>query len=214
MIGGSVARLERSFDYDCAELDRRQRGIVLHMVLSLVVGMLLGSLGAVLSHAHNPLGSLYEPYAYVLLVVVAGYTAAGLGWAALSCALATFGPLLSLLAATLFDPGTMVLGAGSAAAMNVTVATLVVIGVLAHLARRGTLWGDLAGGVLAGLVAVDGLDKALPGGPEYVPGFWPWKTLVVGALVLGLLVTTRPGWGRVRSAAVALAIVAACAAFL
>ncbi|MEU9829930.1 hypothetical protein AB0D67_00185 [Streptosporangium sp. NPDC048047] len=214
-----MAHLESAFEYDCAEvdcaeIDRRQRGIVLHMVLSLLVGMLLGTLGAVLSHAHSPLDAFYEPYAYVLLVVVAGYTAAGLGWAVLSCALATFGPLLSLLAATVFDPGAMFLGAGGAEGLNITVAALVVMGVLAHLSRNGTRWGDLAGGVLAGLVALDGLDKALPGGPEYIAGFWPWKAVVVGVLALGLLVTTRRGWGRARSAAVAVAMVAVCAAFL
>ncbi len=211
-----------AIDYDYLADDRQDRAILLHMVLSLLVGMLLGAIGALLAYGPHLIYSIYEPYAYVLLVVVVGRTAAGLGWAALTSGLATLGPLISLLTATLFDSGARFLDLGSNSptmslgtngpTMNLTVITLATFGVLAYFTGRDDRWGDLAGGVLAGVVAIDGLDKTLRGGPEYVPGFWPWNTLIVAAVVAGLLLALRRGSGQARSALVALIVV--CAAFV
>ncbi|MEV8632997.1 hypothetical protein AB0395_15195 [Streptosporangium sp. NPDC051023] len=212
-----------TLDYDYLAGDRHERAIMLHMVLSLLVGMLLGAIGALLAYGPHLIYSIYEPYAYVLLVVVVGRSAAGLGWAALSSALATFGPLISLLAATIFESGARFLGLGpngpaltlgsNGLTMNITVLTLATFGVLAYFTRRRDVWGDLSTGVLAGVVAIDGLDKTLRGGPEYVVGFWPWNTLLVAAFVAVLLFTLRRGRALAFSSLVALIVVSAAFVF-
>lgn len=212
-----------TLDHDYLAGDRQERAILLHMVLSLLVGMVLGAVGALLAYGPHLIYSLYEPYAYVLLVVVVGRTAAGFGWAALASALATFGPIISLLAATIFESGArfLTLGANSPAmtlganglSMNLTVVTLATFGVLAYFTKRDDLWGDLANGALAGLVAIDGLDKTLPGGREYVPGFWPMSALIVAAIVVGLLFTLRRAGSLVRSGLVALVVASAAFVF-
>ncbi|WP_271222655.1 hypothetical protein [Streptosporangium carneum] len=212
---------DNALDYDYLAGDRQERAILRHMVLSLLVGMVLGAVGALLAYGPHLIHSIYEPYAYVLLVVVVGRSAAGFGWAALTSALATFGPLISLLAASLFESGARFLNLSSGSSvnlgsngltMNLTVVTIATFGVLAYFTRREDGWGDLACGVLAGVVAVDGLDKTLSGGPEYVPGYWPWNTLLVATLVAGLLFALRRGNGVARSGFVALVVL--CAAFV
>ncbi|MEV7012843.1 hypothetical protein [Streptosporangium sp. NPDC051022] len=208
-----MAKPDYTLEYDYLAGDRQERAILLHMVLSLLVGMVLGALGALLSSGPHLIYSIYQPYAYILLVVLVGRTATNLGWAALTSALATFGPLISLLAASIFESSTLYLNLGTnGAVMNVTVAMLATFGVLAYFTRRQDLWGDVSGGVLAGVVAVDGLDKTMKGGFEHVPGFWPWNTLLVAAFVAALLFTLRKGEGRARAAFVALIV--ACAGFV
>lgn len=212
-----------TLEYDYLADDRQERAILLHMVLSLLVGMLLGAAGALLSYGPQLIHSLYEPYAYILFVVIVGRTAAGFGWAALTSALATFGPLISLLAATIFESSANLLnltssGPGVAlgsngSTMNLTVAVLATFGILAYFSKRRDLWGDLACGVLAGIVAIDGLDKTLRGGPEYVRGFWPWDTLLVAAFVAVLLLTLRQGKALARCALVALTVLSTAFVF-
>jgi hypothetical protein len=187
--------------------DRQERAIVLHLVLSFVGGMLLGALGAALADGPDLLYAIYEPYVYVLFVVIVGRTAAGLGWAALTSLLATLGPIISLLAASIFKSGGEFLSLGSnGATLNFTLFTLASFGLLSYFTKRDDLWGDVSGGVLVGLVAIDGMDKALPAGAEHVSGFWPGSVLVVTALAVVVLCSLRRGKGRFRSALVALII--------
>ncbi|WP_433253928.1 hypothetical protein ACQPYK_11380 [Streptosporangium sp. CA-135522] len=216
-----MASVDRNYaldqNYTAAFLadDRHERAIVLHMVLSFVGGMVLGALGAVLSYGPDGLYAIYEPYAYVLFVVVVGRTAASLGWAALTSALATFGPIIALLAASIFKSGGDFLSLGTnGVKLNFTLFTLACFGLLAYFTRHEDLWGDLAGGALAGLVMIDGMNKALPDGPQYVPGFWPWSALIVVALATGLLLSLRRGSARLRSALVALIIASAYFVFV
>ncbi|MER5319798.1 hypothetical protein [Streptosporangium roseum] len=190
--------------------DRQERAIVLHMVLSFVGGMLLGALGAVLADGPDLLYAIYEPYAYVLFVVIVGRTAASLGWAALTSLLATLGPIIALLAASIFKSGGEFLSLGSnGATLNFMLFTFASFGLLSYFTKRDDLWGDFAGGTLAGFVAIDGMDKALPGGLEHVPGFWPESVLVVSALATAMLLSLRRGKGRLRAALVALIIASA-----
>ncbi|MBB2912288.1 hypothetical protein FHS43_003568 [Streptosporangium becharense] len=177
------------------------------MVLSLFVGMALGVLGALLVYGPSLPHALYDPYAYVVLAIVVGWTAAGFGWAVLSSTLATFGSVISLMAASIFEVGAGFPSLGTdGAATNLMIFTIASIGVLSYLAKREDLWGDLAAGAAAGLAVLDGLDKSLPGGPDHVPGFWPWGTLTVSVLGLGTILTLRRGRRRICSALVALAI--------
>ncbi|MGW2197248.1 hypothetical protein ACWCSH_33575 [Streptosporangium sp. NPDC001682] len=176
------------------------------MVLSLFVGMLLGGVGALLLYGPGLPGAIYNPYAYVLLAVVVGRTAAGFGWAVLSSVLAAFGVLLSILTATLFEPGDWLTRLGDdGATMNLTVVNLVTTGVLAYLAKRPDRWGALAAGGAVGLVLFGGIDKMMPG-PGHVPGFWPWGAAVVIVFALGMLVSLARGRERACSALVALAL--------
>ncbi|MFF5206301.1 hypothetical protein [Streptosporangium sp. NPDC000396] len=209
-----MALVEQNYTPDYLTGDRRERAIVLHMVLSLVVGMALGIVGALLSYGPHLIYSLYEPYAFILLVVVVGRTASGLGWATLASALATLGPIVSLLAASIFGSGAQTLSLGSdGAVLNLVLVTLVSFGLLSYFTKREDLRGDIAAGSLAGLVAATGIDKSLPGGVEYVPGFWPWNALIVTVFALGLLLSLRQGGARARSALVALITVSTCFLF-
>ncbi|MET8052554.1 hypothetical protein ABZU75_33650 [Streptosporangium sp. NPDC005286] len=201
-----MALAERNYTLDFVAGDRRDRAILRHMVLSLFVGMLLGGVGALLLYGPGLPGAIYNPYAYVLLAVVVGRSAAGFGWAVLSSVLAAFGALLSILTATLFEPGDWLARLGDdGATMNLTVVNLVTIGVLAYLAKRPGRWGALAAGGAVGLALFEGIDKMMPG-PEHVPGFWPWGAAVVIVFALGMLVSLARGRERVCSALVALAL--------
>jgi hypothetical protein len=215
MIGGSVALVEHDCALDFAAGDRRDRLILRHIVLSLFAGMLLGGVGALLLSGPETVHTLYNPYAYILLVVVIGRTAVGFGWAVLSGMLATFGTILSMLLATGFRSGTwsMSLG-GDGTAVNLTVAKLVAIGVLSYLAKRRDRWGDLAAGGAAGLALLSGIDRALPGAADHVPGFLPWDALIMTALVGGMILSLGRGCDRLCSGAVALVLGASYFVFL
>ncbi|MGJ6960910.1 hypothetical protein ACSDR0_03290 [Streptosporangium sp. G11] len=185
------------------------------MVLSLFVGMLLGGVGALLAYGPALLYALYNPYAYLLLVVVTGRTAASFGWAVLSSVLAAFGPILSMLVATIFASNAWRISLGDdGASMNLMIANLVAIGILSYLAKRFDRWGDVAAGSAAGLALFDGIDKAMPGGPEHVPGFWPWGVAVVVAITLGMLISLGRGCDRACSALIALILGASYFVFL
>jgi hypothetical protein len=207
LIGGSVALVERNYTLDFLAGDRREKAILQHMVISLFAGMLLGALGVLLSYGPEPLHAVYSPYAYILFVVIVGRSAAGFGWALLAGVLAAFGPLISLLVVSILQAEEQLGSLGdSGAVMNLMLATLTLFGVLSYFTQREDLWGDLAGGVLAGLVVVVGVADKLPGRPEYAPGFWPWNALIVSVLMLGLVLSLRRGWGCVRSGLAALVI--------
>ncbi|MEV4381513.1 hypothetical protein [Streptosporangium sp. NPDC049644] len=176
------------------------------MVLSLFVGMLLGGVGALSAYGPGLPNAIYNPYAYVLLAVVVGRTAAGFGWAVLSSVLAAFGVLLSTLSATLFEPGDWLTSLGDdGATMNLTVVNLVTIGVLSYLTKRPDRWGGLAAGGAVGLALFEGTDKMMPG-PEFVPGFWPWGAAVMLVLAVGMLISLARRRDRICSALIALAL--------
>jgi hypothetical protein len=185
VIGGSVALVERNYTLDFVAGDRRDRAILRHMVLSLFIGMMLGGVGALLAYGPDLPYVVYQSYGYVLLAVVVGRTAAGFGWALLSSVLAAFGPLLSMLAATAFEPGDWFTRLGDdGATMNLTVVSLVTIGVVSYLTKRPDRWGGVAAGGAVGLALFEGIDKLMPSGPEHVPGFWPWGAAVMIVLAL------------------------------
>ncbi|WP_157594096.1 hypothetical protein [Streptosporangium amethystogenes] len=201
-----MALVERNYTLDFVAGDRRDRAILRHMVLSLFVGMLLGGVGALLAHGPALPYAVYNSYAYLLLLVVVGRTAAGFGWAALSSMLAAFGPLLSVLAATVFEPEDWFIRLGDdVTTMNLTLVNLVTVGILCYLTKRPDRWGALAAGGAVGLALCEGTDKMLPG-PEHVPGFWPWGVAVMLTLAVGMLISLARRRDRICSALIALAL--------
>lgn len=198
---------------DWAEGERRDRAILQHMVLSLLAGMLLGAVGALMGPVPSPFHALYTPYAYIILAVVTGRTAAGFGWAVLAGMLAAFGSLLSALVATAVDPGGWSVGFGAGGVLtNLAIAALVTVGVLSYLTKLPGIPGVLAAGGVAGVILLHGLAQAMPSGLGHVQGFWPWGVVAVTALVAGMLVSLARGSDRIRSGLVAL--VFGCSSYL
>ncbi|MFC4059334.1 hypothetical protein ACFOWE_13595 [Planomonospora corallina] len=181
--------------------DRRERAIMRHMVLSLAGGLLLGALGEVLAHGPEPLSAAFDPYAYLLFAVVVGHSAAGFGWAALGGTLAALGPVVAMLAATFFPAGrpSFYLG-GDAMVPGITLLAVAVAALLAHLAGREGLPGDLAAGLPAGVLLVEVAEAARSGS---------WSVLVAAVAVLAAVLALRRGTGAVRAALVAVALGAA-----
>jgi len=80
-------------------LERRCRGIIRHLVLSVAAGAAAGVIGTLIHLSGiRQVELAYDPYAYFALAVLVGRTAAGLGWAALSATLAALAPLIPALA--------------------------------------------------------------------------------------------------------------------
>lgn len=150
--------------------DQQERAIVLHMVLSLVGGLLLGAVGAALFYGPDPLYAIYEPYAYLLFVVIVGRTAVGLGWAALTSALATLGTVISLLVASIFKTGNeLTLGSGGAM-LNLTLLVIASLGLLSYFTRRDDLWGISPAARWRGWSRSTPWARRCPTGPRTSPG--------------------------------------------
>jgi hypothetical protein len=202
-IGGSAALVGHNDTLDFLAGDRRERAILRHMVLSMAAGLALGALGEVLSHRLGSLHDVYDPYAYILLVVVVGRTASGLGWAVLAGALAALGPVMSMLAATFFlQDGHLLHLGGDGMVLNIMLLALTSFATLAHLTRHGGLRGDVAAGLLAGIVAIEGVEAVRRQGAEP----WSWGILLTAALLAGTALFPRSGPGRVLAALVGLAM--------
>ncbi|MBB5965697.1 hypothetical protein [Planomonospora venezuelensis] len=184
--------------------ERRERAILRHMVLALAAGLALGALGEALSRAPGSLHGAYDPYAYILMAAVVGRTAAGFGWAVLSGALAALGPVLSMLGATFFLPEEHVLHMNLDGMMlNIMLLVLTSVAAMAHLTKYRGLRGDVAAGLLAGIVAIEGVEAVRQAGAGY-GGPWSWGAPVVIALLAVVVLSLREGAGRIRAAAVGL----------
>ncbi len=198
---------------DFAEYDRRQRGIQRHVLAAFVGGLVVGSFGVLMSGLR--LG-VYDPYAYLALAVVVGATATGFGWALLTTFLASVSTLVAAMAGSALhgDLRFEAIG-GSAAGVNLLLVQLVVFGLLAYFTRRRDLWGDLAAGVISGLLLGDVIDRASPGGVDWEIGFWPVPAIAIGSLaVVGVLALRRTMAGRARAATIACVVAGAVAAAL
>ncbi|MEV5413662.1 hypothetical protein AB0K60_33150 [Thermopolyspora sp. NPDC052614] len=180
-------------------------------MLALVAGTIVGTIGTLIHVAGlDPLEHIYDPYAYFALTVLVGRTAVGFGWALLSTTLAALAPVIpALVGAGLAEHDIDALG-GDPTTLNILIVVLLGFGLVAYVARSLGLLGDVAAGVICGVLLADVGGRALPGLPDTVPAFRPWPALVVTLLVLGLLAAMRrtPG-ARLRALAVAL-VIAAC----
>ncbi|MBG0828779.1 hypothetical protein HS041_13480 [Planomonospora sp. ID67723] len=184
--------------------DRKERAILRHMVLSLIAGLALGALGEALSRSPGPLHGAYDPYAYILMAAVVGRSAAGLGWAVLSGALAALGPVLSMLGATFFLPREHILYVNFDGMMlNIMLLVLTSIATMAHLTKYGGLRGDVAAGLLAGIVAIEGVEAVRQtGAGSGAP--WSWGAPLVIVILAMVVLSLREGTGRIRAALVGL----------
>ncbi len=193
---------------DYRALEERYRGILRHLVLALLAGTVAGTVGTLIHVAGLDLiERVYDPYAYFAMAVVVGRTAVGFGWALLSATLAALAPMIpALVGAGLAEHDIDALG-GDPAALNILIIVLVGFGLVAYVARSSGPLGDVAAGVICGVLLADVGGRALPGLPHAVPAFRPWPALVVALLVLGLLLALRRApRARLRALAVALVI--------
>ncbi|WP_327086581.1 hypothetical protein OIE66_30180 [Nonomuraea sp. NBC_01738] len=201
---------------DFAEYDRHQRGIERHVLAAFAGGLVVGLIGAFLGMlAPQFVNDVYDPYAYLALSVAVGATATGFGWALLTTFLAAASMLVAAMGGSALqgDLGFESVG-GGAGALNVLVVLLVGLGLLAFVSRRRDLWGDLATGLIGGILLSDVIDRATPGFIDSQAGFWPVPALVVtAAAVCALLALRRCVRSRLRAIAAA-ALVAGAFAFV
>lgn len=190
-------------------IERRCRGIIRHLVLSVTAGAVAGTIGTLIHVSGiRQVELAYDPYAYFALAVLVGRTAAGLGWAALSATLAALAPLIPALAGIgLAGHARDALG-GDPDSLNILLLVLVGFGLAGYAARGAGLGADVAAGAIAGVLLADVGGRALPGLPGVVPGFLPWPALAVTLLLLGLVLALRR---TLRSRLCALAVAAVIA---
>lgn len=189
-------------------LEQRYRGIVRHIVLSLVAGAVAGVAGTLIHVSGlRSVEQVYDPYAYFALVAIVGRTAAGIGWALLSTALAALAPMVpALVGVGLAGHDVHALG-GDPATLNLLVLALIGFGLAAYAARLPGLRSDAAAGLVGGVLLGDLGGRSLPGPAAGGQAFQPMSALIVALLVLGLLTVLRrtPGT-RLRALAVAVLI--------
>lgn len=189
-------------------LERRCRGIIRHLVLSVAAGAAAGVIGTLIHLSGiRQVELAYDPYAYFALAVLVGRTAAGLGWAALSATLAALAPLIPALAGIgLAGHARDALG-GDPDSLNILLLVLVGFGLVGYAARGPGLGADVAAGATAGVLLADVGGRAVPGLPGVIPAFLPWPALAVTLLLLVLvLALRRTPWSRLRALAVAVLI--------
>ncbi|MFE3449312.1 hypothetical protein ACFXJ8_10290 [Nonomuraea sp. NPDC059194] len=195
-----------AIDYaDFAEYDRRQRDIQRHVLAAFLGGLVVGAVGVLISDVDV---GIYDPYVYLALTVAVGATATGFGWALLTTFLASASILVAAMGGSALagDLRFEAIG-GSASGLNLLVAQLVVLGLLAYFTRRPDVWGDLAAGAISGLVLADVIDRATPGGVDWDVGFWPVPAVIVGTLaVAGAMALRHTMAGRARAATIAFVV--------
>ncbi|MFG3439710.1 hypothetical protein ACGF0J_20900 [Nonomuraea sp. NPDC047897] len=183
-----------ALDYaDFAEYDRRQRSIERHVLAAFIGGLVVG-LGGMLLSGWGPawLDRVYDPYAYFALALAVGVTASGFGWALLGTFLAAVTTLVAAMGASaLRGRLTFDVMDGGAAGLNWMLAMLVGLGLLAYVTRRKDHWGDIAAGVVGGVLLADIVDRSTPGFIETEEAFWPGPALTIGCLSVGLVIALR-----------------------
>ncbi|WP_084959145.1 hypothetical protein [Thermoactinospora rubra] len=191
---------------DYLEYDRRQRGIERHVLTAFLGGLAVGGLVTALP---GPLSAVYDPYAVLGLAVAVGATASGIPWALLTAFLAGASSIVTSMAVGAIQghPGFELVG-DDARGLNLLLLQLVIVGLLANLARRAGAWGDAAAGLVGAVLLGDVIDRATPGLVAYERGFWPWPALVVGVLTAAgvILLRRRHGMGVLRALAVTAAL--------
>jgi hypothetical protein len=190
---------------DYQALEQRYRGIIRHLVVTLLSGVLVGTVGTVVHMARlDAIERIYDPYAYFVLAVIVGRTAAGFGWALLAGSLAALAPLIpALIGMGLTDHDIRALG-GDPASLNILIVVLVGFGLVSYVARTTGPLGDIAAGTVCGVLLADVAGRVLSRSRGAVTALDPAPAAIVVLLVLGLLALLRRG-----ARAAALLIVAA-----
>ncbi|MEV2265318.1 hypothetical protein [Nonomuraea africana] len=176
------------------------------MLAAFLGGLVVGLIGVLVSALG--IEFYYDPYAYLALAVVVGATASGIGWALLTTFLASASTVVAAMGGSALrgDLNFEAIG-GTSTGLNLVVAQLVALGLLAYLSRRRDSWGDLGAGVVSGLLLADVIDRATPGGVDFDRAFWPASAIAVAALaVVAVFLLRRTMAGRARAAAVAVVV--------
>lgn len=194
---------------DFAEYDRRLRGVERHILIAFFAGVLIGAVGMLIDEWDlQGVIEYFDPYAYLALSVYVGATARGFGWALLTTFLSAAASLVSGMGVMALNGNLdLDLVQGGPTAMNLLLGMTVAMGLLGYLARRPDGWGDLGAGLVAGLPAIDVVDRATPGFLDYDPAFWPLPALVVGLLAFATVFLLRPDTtARLRALAIAMMV--------
>ncbi|HEY9521714.1 MAG TPA: hypothetical protein VIR33_00635 [Thermopolyspora sp.] len=179
-------------DEDYQALERRDREIIRHLVISLAAGIIFGMIGTVIHvNGLTALDTVFDPYVYFVLIIIVGHTAQGLPWAALSSILAALGPVSpALIGLDLTEHAATHLG-DAVSEFDLLLVLLFVYGMGAYLTRRPDRWGDVAAGLMFGVLAADLVHRVTYERHEPSAWFSLWN-VVVGITLLVLLAGVRP----------------------
>ncbi|GII89831.1 hypothetical protein [Sinosporangium siamense] len=184
-----------AIDYaDFAAYDRAQRAILRHLLAAFAGGLLVGIVGWFVHTVDLvPIQEVFDPYAYYALAVIVGMTASGVGWAMLAGLLAALAPLVSTMGGlALTGQWNFDSVGGSALGLNFILLVLFLFALLAYASRRIDVWGDVAVGLIAGLVLADIVDRATPGLiARSGAGFWPLPAALVGVVAVAMVFVLR-----------------------
>ncbi|MDP9867542.1 MULTISPECIES: hypothetical protein [Streptosporangium] len=210
-----IGRREARWQVDFRASDRRERRIMRQMTAGLALGMLLALTGGSLARAlPDDVVRAYDPYLYGVLVLDMTRGSPQAGWAALNGALASAGLTAGHLTAQALDHAESLLSqsGGWTTALGVTI---VAFGLAGHLSRRPDAGGDIAVGLLSGLLLFSLVAQQAAGPPHGAPQSGPWAPLALAALGLSLPFLLRPtAAARTRTALTALTCAAASSAAL
>jgi hypothetical protein len=193
-------------DYDC--LDRRERQIRRHMLGGMAVGLLLSAAGSVITTPGNGALSALITSIFLIVMLTAGRLSLGFGWALVNTGLTAAGLLTGHVFTATFRGESPLDFPGAGLGVDGLLLLLVLTGALAHVARRESIWGDVAAGLLALVMAAGALHGGW-NGSGILPGpGWAWAA----ALVFGLIcaVPLRSPWARRIWVGAAGAVAAIC----
>ncbi|MEO3853349.1 hypothetical protein [Acrocarpospora sp. B8E8] len=195
-------------DQEYVALDRRERRIQWYMLSALILGVLLGGLGGSLADRVPGWAlSIYDPFIFMVLIVVVGSQAVSFGWSLVNGALAAFGSLVGQLIASVAAHGISPFDglAGGAGGLNILLLALVALGPLSYVATREDRWGIAAAGLAAGVILGEAAEELvlLANGQPYQG----WQAAVATSVLLAgviLLVFRHEALSRLWALLVAL----------
>ncbi|GAA2877435.1 hypothetical protein GCM10010517_38910 [Streptosporangium fragile] len=197
------------------ELERQERLLIGRLFLALALGLVLGLAGESLSDV-LPAGAVavYDPYLYGLLVLGMTRGPAQAGWALLTGVATTAGLAAGHLSAQAVDYDETLFGQADASWKTALSVTVIAFGLVGHLSRREDTGGDLAVGLLSGLLfgRVAQELRQLSGPPPH-GGPWIFAVLLVLGVAFPLLLRRTHG-ARIRTALITLIGAALATAFL
>ncbi|MBB2913720.1 hypothetical protein FHS43_005029 [Streptosporangium becharense] len=216
--GMHTGRHETPWQIDFRARERQERLLIGRLSAGLALGLVLGLTGESLSDvlpAH--VVAAYDPYAYGLLVLVMTRGQRQAGWASLIGVATSAGLAAGHLSAQAVDYDEALFGQAGESWRTALSVTVIAFGLAGHLSRRPGTRGDLAVGLLSGLLfgrVVQHLQHLSGPSPAPSPD-GPW--ILLALLVLGvafplLLRPSRPA--RARTALITLISAALATAFL
>lgn len=204
------SRRETHWQVDFQALDRRECLIINWMLAGLGLGMVLGLVGESLAEAlPASVAAVYDPYAYGLLVLVMTRAAASAAWAALNGLLTAAGLMAGHMVAHALNHDATLLSKPDESWQAALSITVIGFGALGYLSRRRDLAGDVAVGLVGGLMFTEGARDiqqaaSLPHGGVQPGGPWTLTALMVMGLSFPLLLRATTS-ARLRTMIITLA---------